>query len=112
MDPLVRNVWVLMQPASNVPGEWLAHCLDFDVMSQGNSPSHALEMIFEAINITVEEDLRARRDPFARRAPDEEWKTLWSIVNSGRRTPVEELLKNATAETTIALQVMLCLFVA
>lgn len=52
---------------------WMGHCLQLDVVSQGNSPEHALAMVMEASAILYEDDCRARLDPWARCAPPEFW---------------------------------------
>ena len=46
---------VLLEPALDVPGQWTAHNLDLDIISQGNSPEHALAMIREATQLVVED---------------------------------------------------------
>jgi hypothetical protein len=50
--------WVLIRPAGDVANQWVAHCLQYDVVTQGTSPAHALDMIFEAVAIVLIEDLR------------------------------------------------------
>jgi hypothetical protein len=77
--------WVVVEPAHDVPGQWTAHCLDFDVVTQGNSFGHALEMLCEATTIVLAEDLIAGRDPAKRRAPEECWEPLWLVQSHGRR---------------------------
>lgn len=63
----------MIAPADDVPGQWVGHCLDLDIVSAGTSPEHALEMVTEAVNECIEDDLAHGRDPFARRpAPDAE----------------------------------------
>ena len=69
------RLWLKVSRARDVPGEWVAHCLDFDVVTQGNSRAHALRMVREAVEIVVREDLAAGRNPHARRAPPEFWTT-------------------------------------
>ena len=47
------SCWALIYPSLDVEGEWVAHCLDFDIVSQGTSPGHAGTMIREACGIVV-----------------------------------------------------------
>jgi predicted RNase H-like HicB family nuclease len=35
--------------------QWVAWCLEYDVVSQGNSEQHALEMIQEAVELHIED---------------------------------------------------------
>jgi predicted RNase H-like HicB family nuclease len=79
------SCWAIIRPAEDIPGEWVAHCLDFDVVSQGRSPEHALDMIQEATAMTICDDLNGDRDPMVRRAPGEDWALLYEVVRKGTR---------------------------
>jgi hypothetical protein len=70
---LVHRLTIKIFPAQDIPGVWIAHVLDFDLVTQGFSELHALAMAFEASQMIVEADAEAGRDPFARCAPPEEW---------------------------------------
>jgi predicted RNase H-like HicB family nuclease len=84
-----RNLWVLVKPSADVRGEWVAHCLDLDVVTQGRNPTHAVQMIGEALALAIEDDLRQGRDPFARsRAPAEYWDELHRVTGQGEPSPV------------------------
>jgi predicted RNase H-like HicB family nuclease len=81
---------LLFTRAEDVPGQWLGHCLDIDVMSQGDSFEHAMTMLLEAVRLTVKSDLERGVDPLARsQAPDECWELAQSILTEG--TSVEQL---------------------
>lgn len=41
--------------APDIPGVWVAHCVNYDVISQGNSPVHAFEMVIEALQMILDE---------------------------------------------------------
>lgn len=88
---MVRNLWVVVEPTPDVPGEWLAHCLDLDTASQGTSPAHALSLLVEAIAMAVSDDLSRKADPFERRAPEEDWDRLWQIMREGERGQFDQL---------------------
>ena len=81
------NVWLVAKPAPDVPGEWYVHCLDFDVMSQGRSPLHALEMGVEAVTMCLEGDLADGEDPFAvrPRAAQAAYDELYRVLREGAR---------------------------
>lgn len=78
------NFWVIAKPAEDVPGEWVAHCLEVDVVSQGRSLNHSFAMVAEAVAMVVTEDLAAGRQPTDRRAPEEFWRELWNLANTGK----------------------------
>lgn len=84
MGAKTRNLWVLVYQAPDVPGQWVGHCLDNDIVSVGNSPQHAVQMITEAVLACVGDDLANGRDPFARpKAPPEDWAELSRIQSEG-----------------------------
>jgi predicted RNase H-like HicB family nuclease len=79
------NFWFLIQRAPDVPGEWTAHCLELDVVSQGSSLQQALDMVTEACLMVIGDDLAAARDPLSRRAPDRFWEEMYRLVRQSRR---------------------------
>ena len=89
------TAWVLIQPADDLPGVWVAHALDFDVVSQGDSVEHAMQMIAEAVSIVLEEDIESGDDPYARRAPDQFWERLYDVMAHGERLPLGEIIERA-----------------
>ncbi len=86
------DFWVLIEPADDVPGQWVAHCLNLDVMSQGNSPLHARDMIAEAIALTLADDFEHHRNPWTRpSAPKEFWDKLQDVFENGRQVRLSEI---------------------
>jgi hypothetical protein len=88
-----RPAWVVVIPAEGVPGEWLAHCLDLNVMSQGTSLSHALDMVREAVGLVLDEDCAAGVDPFDRVAPGEDWAEFNEHMRHAEMTTLDELVR-------------------
>jgi len=71
---LQHRLHVLIYPAPDLAGQWVAHCLDLDLVSQGSSATHALEMIAEAVQLSVQWAIEEGRPPLEMRpAPAEEW---------------------------------------
>jgi predicted RNase H-like HicB family nuclease len=86
----VREFSVLFKTDPELPGQWVAHCLNWDLVTQGNSLEHATKMIVEAIALTIEEDHAARLDPSQRAsAPEEFWLEFRSILDKGDRLSKE-----------------------
>jgi hypothetical protein len=85
------NMWVVVKPADDLPDQWVAHCLDLDVVTQGTSFKHAMDMVFEAASMVVVDELVAGRDPLARRAPVEDWNDLYRIMREGHPVPMQQL---------------------
>lgn len=73
---------VYLTRAPDLQGQWVGHCLDVDVVSQGGSLKQAYEMIREAVDMVVLDDLNAGRDPSKRSAPREEWEAAYAEVRS------------------------------
>ena len=69
---------VLLYPAADVPGEWVAHVLDYDLVTQGRLPDHAVEMAEEALAIVLSEGGTRRR------APEEEWQRAYGVMRDGQ----------------------------
>lgn len=59
----MREFSVLVRRDDGLPDQWVAHCLNWDLITQGDSPAHALEMLCEAIGLAIEEDRRGGLDP-------------------------------------------------
>src|SRR5882724_1867271 len=80
---LVFSSWVIVEPAEDLPGVWVAHWLELDVISQADSPQNAIESITEAVAMTVVDDLKNGFDSDQRRAPAEFWDRLARILKHG-----------------------------
>lgn len=89
----VHHLWVLFRPSTDVAGDWVAHCLDLDVVTQGRSLRHAVEMVLEAVVLTVEADVAAKLDPFRRgaRTPQENRAELEHLLHGGSLDPLETI---------------------
>jgi predicted RNase H-like HicB family nuclease len=83
MNTREYNFWFVFKRAGDVPGEWVGHCLDLDVVTQGNSLQHAMQMLSEACSMTVCDDVRSSMDPLDRRAPQACWDSMFNIANHG-----------------------------
>ena len=76
---------ILVTPSESLAGQWIAHCLPLDVVTQGESIQHAFAMAGEAVWRVVVDDLEHGRDPLARAsAPPEDWEPLHEALSSGR----------------------------
>lgn len=74
MSKLQHRLHALIYPAKDLPGEWVSHCLDLDIVSQGRDAGHALEMLCEAITLSVRWAIEEGRPPLELRpAPSEDW---------------------------------------
>lgn len=100
----MREFSVLIRPAQDLPGQWVAQCLNWDLVSQGDSPSHAMRMIAEAAVLAIEEDLAADLDPSGRKpAPEDLWELFWKTQQTGTRiVPADVDTLSGSRDTVIA----------
>lgn len=69
---LIQRLNVLIYPTPDLADQWVAHCLETDLVSQGNDPAHALEMMAEAIELVARHNIEKGRPPIVyRNAPVE-----------------------------------------
>lgn len=85
-----HTLWFIGRPSDDVPGDWEAHCLEFDLFAQGENLLEALELAIEAAAIHIRESLRDQRDPYSARAPKEFWDLRSSIIEAGERLSAEQ----------------------
>ena len=65
---------VVLYPAPDIAGQWIAHGLETDIVTQGDSPKHALAMMVDALQATTaHQALRRRPSLRLRPAPPEVW---------------------------------------
>jgi len=62
-----------------MPGLWVAHCLAFDVISSGKTPSLAIEDATDAVALWLER----QREPYCSTAPSIFWRYQEQIVGQG-----------------------------
>lgn len=106
-------MWVVAWESEDLPGQWVAECLDFHIVSQGNGPLHAIEMLQEAMLLVFEHDIAHKRNPFEvhRPSPKAAWGRLWDIVKHGELGRpgylVPHLRENPETLSAVALQLEL-----
>jgi predicted RNase H-like HicB family nuclease len=81
----MRDLSILIREAEDLPGCWVAHCLDWDVVTQGESPLAAAESIAEALALVAQTDIADGLDPDERRsAPAEAWAAFTLAAETAR----------------------------
>ncbi len=96
MMPQHFNFEVLIIPAEDLPGVWLALCPRLALCTQGNSPVHAREMMEEAISLVFEDDAADGLDPLNRQNQASEF---WNSI----RAQIEDVrLRGKTADLSKA----------
>lgn len=80
--------WIIFRPAADIPGQWVAHNLDLDVVTQGDSLTHAILMAQEATEMVLVDDIAAGRDLMDRRAPGKHWDDMWKTIRGKDSVPL------------------------
>jgi hypothetical protein len=94
-----ERVWLMVKPSASLPGTWVAHVLDVDIVTQGDSLGDAIEMAVDAYVMALLDDLTKGRDPRARRrAPPECWEELEHVMQRGERVEGAEAGLDVPAE--------------
>ncbi|HEX3479295.1 MAG TPA: hypothetical protein VHT91_29930 [Kofleriaceae bacterium] len=89
---LVLTGSIVVAPAEDIAGVWVGHCLDFDIISQGDNPNEAIEAVIEAVAMAILDDLQAGLDPCDRpRAPDEDWVRLAKVLKHGQQVKLSDV---------------------
>ncbi len=104
--------WAIVEPAPDIQGKWVAHCLEFDTLAQADDPETAVRLLLESTEEIVLEDLRAGMDPLDRRTPqdDEGWALLGYIAEQPQPrifASFEEMLKKLTADNEDPRQIVI-----
>lgn len=83
MDFTTYGFKLLIEPASDVPGCWVAHILDIDIVTFGQGFRQTLELGLEAAALVIDDDLANGLNPLARhRAPTEVYRRAARIMES------------------------------
>lgn len=98
--------WVLVERDPEAEEQvWVAHCLDFNIVSSGRTVREAIDSVYECVSVAVCDDLNAGLDPHGRnKAESEEWDRLWKIVHDGK--PVKISALETDAKLIIAAQIV------
>lgn len=106
------NLHIVIRPAADLPGKWIAHCLDVDVVTYGDSLTHAISMAKEAVEMVFVDDLGAGHEPLERRAPKEFWDEMWKrLMPKTVALPLREVLKRSGVAYVILEPTLRCFLV-
>lgn len=104
---VVYTGWAYIVRSDDLKDCWVAHCLDLDVVTQGHSPRHALDMIHEAVALALVDDLNHGLDPRERpRAPAECWEPLLRLFKKHSKVQVGAMDATAYREFAVPMTVV------
>ena len=87
-----------LYPSPDIQGYFVAHCLELDVIGEGDTPEKALIELVQAIEIQIENCTNATQFLFP--APASVWKRYKDSVNAGRailKRIVEQVMEKLPA---------------
>ena len=102
-DERAFTFWITIQRAQDLPAQWIAHCLDVDVVTYGASPKEAFQMVEEAVSMVIVDDLSRDLEPTRRRASIEEWDILRRMLLNAESLPLSALETDEEGVFVIAL---------
>lgn len=70
--------------------EWVAYCLDLDLVTRGHSPTNALQKGQEAVLAHIQAEMASGLDPFRKSAPQRFWDRLRWVQSKGEYAPDAE----------------------
>jgi regulator of nucleoside diphosphate kinase len=90
-----ENLWVIIKPSNDTPGQWVARCLNLDIVSFSASPEGALRAAAEAVT-----DCVRGLAPLPRRRPvGDEWSLVQLIAREGSHAqPAPGIAASAAAQ--------------
>jgi predicted RNase H-like HicB family nuclease len=101
-------IWVYFERDPELGGTWVAHVLDLDLVTQGETLSEAIDMALDAA-ITVLADLvkhpgRIAEAYTAHRAPQEDWDKLWTLFERAPAKPLKIIVQSETEFSAMGTQ--------
>jgi len=99
-EPRAFTGWVYIERSEDLPDYWVSHFLPYGIMSQGHSPSDALDMVREAAEFALADDLVRGFEPQKRgsRLDDDDWAPLLALFASHHKVPVSAIDEDAKAQ--------------
>ena len=91
VDRHTYSCWARIFPAPDLPEQWIAYCLNLGVVSQGNDPMHAAEMVREACALVVADDLNSGFDPLDRNADPSDWEAFYELLEHAHGMSVHDI---------------------
>jgi hypothetical protein len=86
-------------------GEWIAHCLDLDVVSTGATAAAAIDALVEAVSLQLTYAREGGNyEHLLRPAPLEAWHTLAAIMKGPHRTFVRSIAEDDSGHNVLEAQ--------
>ena len=84
------SYWAVMHK-SEIQGVWVGHALDFDIVSQGYTLYHAMEVLREVVQWVIKSDEAAGFNSHDRKAPFRYWNELFDLDLRSHRVDEKRL---------------------
>jgi hypothetical protein len=99
----MREFSVLIRRAPDVPGQWLAHCLNWDVIAYAPSIPEAMDQLARSLIMVIEDDEAMGLVPDDRpSAPEDHWEIYLRIQKQGKDVELETVVRRAAEGLVLA----------
>lgn len=103
-------LWVYFERDPSLGGIWVAHVLELDLITQGESLFEAFELAQDAATTLLADVIE--RDPTQlselfekRRAPQEDWDKLWTLFQRAAMQPIANILRSEADFSAMGTQI-------
>lgn len=101
-------VWVYFERDPELGGIWVAHVLEFDLVTQGDSLSDALDMALDAAITFLAEVIKRpetlSEELSSRRAPQADWDKLWALFQRAPAQRLDAIVRSEAAFSAMGTQ--------
>jgi len=102
-------IWVYFERDLDLDGIWVAHVLDLDLVTQGDSLRDAIDMAVDAaitvLAAALEREPNSLVELFAkRRAPKDDWDKLWALFERAPARPLSAIVDGETEFSAMGTQ--------
>ena len=101
--------WAYFERDASIGGAWVAHVLELDLVTQGQSLSDAMEMARDAALEIVLDDMQNGRNFRDRRAEPKYFDKLWELLSSKPAQPVTAVVRDEKEFTKVGTQIVISL---
>ena len=91
----VHNLWIVAERSEELSGKWEAHCLDLDLVAARDQLDEAVAAVLAQAHDMIIDDLKQRRCPSTRSAPEEDWTRMFRLLATSEEASMESMLEDA-----------------
>jgi hypothetical protein len=91
------NLWSIVKPADDMPDQWVALCVQWNLMAQAPSFKEALDCLGAVMRAAIDDDLKHGLDPLKRKGADPKYQEMLTFIQMhGKTVRHDDLFKTAS----------------